>query len=298
MQLHIVDGTYELFRAHFGAPPGVDASGRQVGAVRGLVRSLASLLTAPHVSHVAVAFDSVLESFRNQLFAGYKAGEGLPEELIGQFELAERSAAALGLASFGMREFEADDALATLAARFADAPEVERILLCSPDKDVAQCVSGDRVVGFDRMRDKLLDEAGVVAKFGVLPASIPDWLALVGDDADGIPGLPRWGVKGAAAVLARYRHLEAIPDEAPRWDVKVRGASALAKVLAERREDARLYRKLATLRTDVPLEADLRSLAWRGPTAELGPLLDELGMRRRVLESLTAATERCLGAAG
>jgi len=298
MQLHLVDGTYELFRAHFGAPAGVDASGQEVGAVRGLVRSLAALLAAPATTHVAVAFDSVIESFRNRLFAGYKTGEGLPPELLRQFALAERCTAALGVSVFGMVEFEADDALATLAARLVEAPELERILLCSPDKDLAQCVSGERVVGFDRMRDKLLDEAGVREKFGVSPRSIPDWLALVGDDADGIPGLARWGAKGAAAVLARYERLEAIPDDASLWDVKVRGAKALADVLTARHEDAMLFRTLATLRTDVPLDADLFSLAWRGPTDLLGPLLDELGMSRRVLDSLLAAADRCLRTGG
>lgn len=298
MNVHLVDGTYELFRAHFGAPPGLDPEGREVGATRGLLRSLAALLSEPGVTNVAVAFDSVVESFRNRLYAGYKTGEGLPAELLAQFALAERSVAALGVRVFGMVEFEADDALATLAERAARAPEVERVYLCSPDKDLAQCVEGERVVGLDRMRGKLLDEAGVHAKFGVAPASIPDWLSLVGDEADGIPGLPRWGAKSASLVLARYGHLDAIPDDAHAWDVKVRGAETLAAVLREHRTDARLYRELATLRRDAPIEGDVASLAFRGPAPELEGVLDELGMSRRLAETLHAAAERCRAALG
>jgi 5'-3' exonuclease len=265
MNVHLVDGTYELFRAHFGAPPARGPGGGEVGATRGLVRSLASLLREDGVTHVAVAFDHVIESFRNALFPGYKTSAGVPPELLAQFELAEQATRALGLVVWSMVEFEADDALATAAARFAADPAVERVLVCTPDKDLAQCVRGDRVVGFDRMRRRLLTEDGVRAKFGVPPPSIPDWLALVGDDADGIPGVPRWGEKSAAAVLARYGHLEEIPALHARWDVPVRGALALAESLRDHREAALLYRRLATLRADVPLPEDLEALRWRGP---------------------------------
>jgi len=280
MNVHLVDGTYELFRAYFGAPPAKAPDGREVGATRGLVRSLSLLLREEGVTHVAVAFDHVIESFRNELFPGYKTSAGVPAELLAQFQLAEDAAKAMGLVVWSMVEFEADDAMATAAARFAGAPAVERVLLCTPDKDLAQCVRGQAVVGFDRLRKKLLDEDGVHAKFGVAPASIPDWLALVGDTADGIPGLPRWGEKSAAAVLAHYGRLEEIPDLHHRWQVPVRGALALAESLRAHRAEALLYRTLATLRTDVPLAEDLEALRWRGPDRDrLGVLEAALGER-------------------
>ncbi len=284
MDVHLVDGTYELFRAHFGAPAATAPDGAEVGATRGLLRSLQALLREPGVTHVAVAFDHVVESFRNQLFPGYKTAEGVPPELLAQFPLAEEATRALGLVTWPMVEFEADDALATAAARFAGAPGVERVLLCTPDKDLAQCVRGTQVVGFDRMRRRVVDEAAVRARFGVGPASIPDWLALVGDTADGIPGVPRFGEKSASAVLARYAHLEAIPDDAARWDVPVRGAASLAASLASHREAAGLYRTLATVRTDVPLGEDLEALRCRGPRPDL---LEALG--RRLGDSRLAA---------
>ena len=264
MKVHLVDGTFELFRAYFGAPPARAPDGRPVGAVRGLERSLTALLREDGVTHVAVAFDHVIESFRNDLFEGYKTGEGVPADLLAQFHPAEDAARALGLVVWPMVEFEADDALATGAHRYAALPEVEQVVVCSPDKDLAQCVRGTRVVMFDRMRRRLFDEDGVNEKFGVPPASIPDWLALVGDDADGIPGLPRWGAKSAAVVLARYHSLEGIPDVEKEWDVEVRGAAALAASLRSHREDACLYRTLATLRTDVPLLEDVEALRYRG----------------------------------
>jgi len=276
VDVHLIDGTYELFRAHFGAPPSTAPDGAEVGATRGLLRSLQALLREPSVTHVAVAFDHVVESFRNRLFPGYKTAEGMPPELLAQFPLAEEASRALGLVTWPMVEFEADDALATGAARFAGAPGVERVLLCTPDKDLAQCVRGARVVGFDRMRRRVLDEAGVQARFGVGPASIPDWLALVGDTADGIPGVPRFGEKLASAVLGRYVHLEAIPDDAARWDVPVRGAASLAASLLAHREAALLYRTLATVRTDVPLEEELEALRCTGPRRDL---LAALGVR-------------------
>ncbi len=278
MRIHLVDGTYELFRAHFGAPGALGLHGSEVGATRGILRSLLSLLREEGVSHVACAFDHVIESFRNDLFDGYKTSEGVPADLMAQFPLAERAAHALGLVVWPMVEFEADDALATAAARFGVSSSVEQVLICTPDKDLAQCVRGSRVVCFDRMRRRMLDEPAVVARFGVSPASIPDWLALVGDDADGIPGVPRWGGKSASALLACYGHLEAIPDQETQWTVVVRGAAGLAKSLREHREEAALYRRLATLRTDVPLAEKIEDLRWCGALrSELTSLCREIG---------------------
>ena len=278
MKVHLVDGTYELFRTYFGAPPARDAVGRPVGAIRGLLATLLALLREPGVTHVACAFDHVIESFRNRLFDGYKTGEGIDADLLAQFHPAERAAASLGIVIWPMVEFEADDALATGAARFRDAPGVEQVVVCSPDKDLSQCVVGSRVVCRDRRRGTDRDEAGVALKFGVPPASMPDWLALVGDSADGIPGIPGWGEKSAGAVLARYGHLETIPDDPRGWDVAVRGRDRLASSLRERREDAVLYRRLATLRTDVPLAEGLLDLEWRGARrGDLEALCHEIG---------------------
>jgi 5'-3' exonuclease len=278
MKVHLVDGTYELFRAFFGAPPARDAAGRPVGAVRGLLATLLSLLREPGVTHVACAFDHVIESFRNELFAGYKTGEGIDPDLLAQFHPAERATAALGIVVWPMVEFETDDALATAAARLCDAPGVEQVVICSPDKDLSQCVVGRRVICRDRLRGLDRDEAGVVAKFGVPPRSIPDWLALVGDSADGIPGLPGWGEKSASLVLARYGTLEAIPDDPARWDVTVRGRDRLAGSLRGGRPEAALYRRLATLRTDVPLAESLADLEWQGACRrELEALCRETG---------------------
>jgi 5'-3' exonuclease len=276
--IHVVDGTYELFRAYFGAPKATGPNGNEVGATRGILRSLYSLLREDQVTHAACAFDHVIESFRNQLYAGYKTSAGVPEDLLAQFELAERATHALGVVVWSMVEFEADDALATAAARWGDAPGVDRVVICTPDKDVAQCVRGSQVVAFDRLRRRLLDEPGVVAKFGVAPASIVDWLALVGDSADGYPGVPRWGAKSAAAVLAMYGRIDAIPDDARWWRVPVRGAAALAESLRAHRTEAALYRKLATLRTDVPLGETIDDLRWRGARRdELTALCREIG---------------------
>ena len=278
MRVHLVDGTYELFRAHYGAPPARGRDGLEVGATRGLLRTLLALLRTRDVTHVACAFDHVIESFRNDLYPGYKTGEGVPEELLAQFPLAERAAHALGVVVWPMVEMEADDALATAAARWADAEGVEQVVICSPDKDLAQCVRGERVVCLDRRRQLVRDEAGVVARFGVAPASIPDWLALVGDSADGYPGIPGWGEKSAAALLARYRHLEAIPPDERAWDVDVRSEERLARSLRERREEAELYRLLARLRTDAPIEEALDDLRWRGARrSELLALGSEIG---------------------
>jgi 5'-3' exonuclease len=278
VKLHLIDGTYELFRSYFGAPKSRAADGQEIGAARGLLRSLAALLREPDCSHVAIAFDHVIESFRNDMFDGYKTGEGIEPDLLSQFPIAEEIAEALGIVVWPMVDFEADDALATAAARFAQSKEVEQVRICSPDKDLAQCVVGDRIVLLDRMRNRVIDEEGVKEKWGVEPASIPDYLALVGDAADGIPGIPRWGQKSASKLLAHYGAVSAIPELPDRWAVKVRGAAGLAEKLNAQREDAALYRELAILRTDVPLEEELDDLRWQG--AHRGPL-DKIGERVR-----------------
>ena len=266
MKVHLVDGTYELFRAHYSPRPGRAApDGRDVKATHGLAQSLIALLNQPDVTHVGIAFDSVIRSFRNDLFEGYKTGDGVEPNLLAQFPLAEQITAALGLAVWPMVEFEADDAIAAAAVRFARFDAVDQVLMCSPDKDLAQIVSGQRVVALDRRKGEVMDEAGVIEKFGVPPAAIPDYLALVGDSADGIPGIPRWGARTTATVLTRYGSIDDIPPDADAWDVKIRGASALAAGLAERMDDALLYRRLATLRMDVPLpESDPEQLRWKG----------------------------------
>jgi 5'-3' exonuclease len=270
MRLHLVDGTYELFRAHFSPRPGhSDPAGRDRKATTGLVSSLLALLGDPRekVTHLAVAFDNPIRSFRNDLFDGYKTDEGVPAELLEQFGPAEEATAACGIAVWSMRDFEADDALATGAARFSDAVEQVRIL--TPDKDLGQSVQGTHVVQVDRMRGKELDQAAVTALRGVPPSLIPDWLALVGDNADGIPGLPGFGEKGAAAVLRAFGPLDSIPTEPSRWPRDLRGKERLARVWGERRQDAFLYRTLATLRLDAPVSASLEELEHRGVPREL-----------------------------
>ena len=275
MKVHLIDGTYELFRAFFGAPSAI-VGGKEVGAARGMLRGFGALLRSGAVTHGGVAYDHVIESFRNDLFAGYKTGEGIEPALLGQFELAERVAAALGLHVWSMIEHEADDALATAAHRLADEPAVEQVIVATPDKDLCQVVRGARVITWDRMRERTFDEDGVRTRMGVGPSSIPDLLALVGDDADGIPGLPRWGARSAATVLSRYGHLEDIPRQGP-WDIAVRGQAALQASLAAGWNDVLLYRRLATLVTDAPIESSLDALAWRGPDrAALAALCEEL----------------------
>ncbi len=264
MKIHLIDGTYELFRAYFAMPPVHAPDGRAVGAVRGLLRTLLVLLRKEDVTHLACAFDHVVESFRNQMFAGYKTGEGVPEDLSSQFELAERAAASLGIVVWPMVEFEADDAMATAAFRWWETPQVDQVVICSPDKDLTQMVRGQKVVCLDRRREIVYDEAGVREKFGVPPESIPDYLGLVGDSADGIPGIPKWGAKTAASILAHYKHIEAIPQDSADWEVEVRGASGTASSLAEHHSKALLYRDLATLRVDVNLPETLDQLEWRG----------------------------------
>lgn len=277
MKIHLVDGTYELFRSHFGAPAKQSPDGREVGATVGLLRSLALLVSTPGVTHLACAFDHVIESFRNDLFPGYKTSAGVDADLLAQFPLAERAVAALGIVVWPMVEFEADDALATAALRYKDEPDVEQVVICSPDKDLAQAVSGVRVVCWDRRRDVVLDEVGVMRKFGVRPASIPDWLALVGDAADGYPGILAWGAKSASAVLSRFDHLEAIPEDPRQFGLPPARATRLAESLVTHRDEAFLYRRLARLRDDVPLEEGLADLEWRGAAAELEEVCRELG---------------------
>ena len=241
MKIHLIDGTYELFRSHFGAPPKKAHSGQEVGATLGLARSLLMLLTSPGVTHVGVAFDHVIGSFRNDLNAGYKTGAGVDPTLLAQFPLAEKAVSALGVVVWPMIKFEADDALATATTRFKKSKRVEQIVVCSPDKDLAQLVEGERIVCWDRRRDIVIDEQGVVEKFGVKPQSIPDWLGLVGDAADGFPGIPGWGAKSAATVLARFEHIESIPDDPQKWKLKSISpgrTASLAESLSQRREEA------------------------------------------------------------
>ena len=264
MDVYLIDGTYELFRHYYALPSAKTKDGREVAAVRGVVGSMLSLLNGV-ATHMAVATDHVIESFRNQLWPGYKTGEGVEPELLAQFPLLEEALAALGVAVWPMVEFEADDALASGAAAAARDRDVERVIICTPDKDLAQCVRGTRVVQMDRRTRAIRDESGVIAKFGVAPASIPDYLALVGDSADGFPGLPGWGAKSTAAVLAKYGHLEHIPDDWRTWGVNAANPAALARTLARDRDRALLFRELATLREDVPLFASVDELRWEGP---------------------------------
>jgi len=265
MRLHLVDGTYELFRAHFSKRPDhATPDGADGKAILGLVQSLLALVADPkeHVTHLAIAFDNPIRSFRNELFAGYKTEAGVDPVLLAQFDGAEAAVRALGITVWSMDRWEADDALATAAARFSD--RVDQVRILTPDKDLGQCIVGRRVVQVDRMRQKEYDEEAIIAVRGVRPASIPDWLALTGDDADGVPGLPGFGQKSAAAVLAKFGHLEAIPDDPKLWPPSVRGAERLARTLAGARAEALLYRRLTRLVTDVPLAESFDDLAWRG----------------------------------
>ncbi len=280
-RLHLVDGTYELYRAHFSKRPGHKApDGRDVKATVALASSLLALLhdAKEGVTHLAVAFDNPIRSFRNDLFSGYKSDEGVPEELHAQFDSAEEATRALGIVVWSMNRFEADDALASAATRFAN--EVGQVRILTPDKDLGQVVNGTRVVQVDRMRKKLIDEEALVALRGVPPGSIADWLALMGDTSDGYPGLPGWGSKSAAVVLARWGSIENIPTDPNTWDVKVTGAPRLSAVLEANRREAALYKKLALLRLDVPLRETLGDLAHRGvPKGPWEKFCDRLGLR-------------------
>ncbi len=274
-----MDGTYELFRSHFGAPPRTSPSGQEVGATYGILASTLSLLREPGVTHLAAAFDTVIVSFRNEVYPAYKSGEGIEEVLLAQFPLAERALRALGVTVWSMTEFEADDALAAGAVRWAD--DVEQVVVLTPDKDLAQCYGHPNIVGYDRRRQAFMNADGVMEKFGVRPESIPDYLALVGDAADGLPGLQGWGAKSSSVVLERYGHLESIPLQAERWEVKVRSAEKLAETLRTHMGDALLYRFLAQLRIDVPLAENLEELEWKGARRQpFQELCDELGFDR------------------
>src|SRR6476660_4146063 len=275
MRVHLLDGTYELFRYYFAMPSARDADGREVAAVRGVVASVLSMVTGG-ATHIGVATDHVIESFRNRLWRGYKTSAGVPKDLLSQFPILEDTLVAAGFVVWPMVEFEADDALASGAAAAAADPRVERVIICTPDKDLAQSVRGTRVVQLDRRARTTRDEAGIVEKFGVPPASIPDYLALVGDSADGYPGLQGWGAKSAAAVLARFKHLEAIPDDWQAWSVNARNAAGLSRTLNENRDLALLFRTLATLKTDIPLFTSVDTLKWNGPTPAFEALAAKL----------------------
>jgi 5'-3' exonuclease len=282
MKIHLVDGTYELFRAHFGAPPKKSLGGQEVGATLGLVRSMMLLLNNPEVTHVAVAFDHVIESFRNKMYAGYKTSAGVDPNLLAQFPLAEKLVNALGLVVWPMIKFEADDAIATAAVRFKKVKSVEQVVICSVDKDLTQIVDGKRVVSWDRRREIVLDEKGVIEKFGVSPESIPDFLALVGDSADGYPGIQGWGEKSASTVLSKFKHIESIPNDPNKLGLSLGRASTILDNLHQNYKDALLFRELSTLRTDVPLKETFNDLLWIGAYPSLKKLCHELGDERIV----------------
>jgi 5'-3' exonuclease len=271
VEVYLIDGTYELFRHYYALPSARDRDGREVGAVRGVLKTLLGMLAA-NTTYIGVATDHVIESFRNQLWHGYKTGDGIDPDLLAQFPLLEDALSALGVAVWPMVEFEADDALAAAAAAAATDSRVSRVVICTPDKDLAQSVRGSRVVQLDRRARVVRDEAGVLKKFGVPPVSIPDYLALVGDSADGYPGLPGWGARSTAAVLAKYGHIESIPDDWTTWSVNASRPAALAATLSRERDRALLFRDLATLRTNIPLFDSVDQLRWNGPTPAFQPL--------------------------
>jgi 5'-3' exonuclease len=289
VQVHLVDGTYELFRHHLGLPAEVAASSRTAGT-RGVLRSVLGLI-GEGATHVGVATDTVIESFRNDLWPGYKTSAGIDPELLAQFPWLEEALEALGVTVWAMVDQEADDALAAAAAVAAADDRVEEVLICTPDKDLAQCVADPRIAQLDRRHSKLLDEAAVREKFGVAPGSIPDWLALVGDSADGFPGLPGWGAKSAAAVLARYEHIDDIPDDGGAWEVTVRGAPKLAATLAAHRSEAKLFLDLATLRTDAAV-GTVEEWRWRGPRPALAEWAERLGSPNLMSRAERAAERR------
>jgi 5'-3' exonuclease len=290
MLVHLVDGTYELFRHHFAVPSHVDPDGIEVAATRGVVGSVLQMLEGG-ATHVGVATDHIVESFRNDLYDGYKTSEGMEPELLAQFPIVEDALVALGVAVWPMVEVEADDALASAAVVGAADERVEQVVICTPDKDLGQCVIGDRVVQLDRRQQTVRDEAGVIEKFGVPPASIPDYLALVGDTADGFPGIPGWGAKSTATVLAHYLQLEAIPELAKDWEVDVRGATKLATNLSAQREDAALFKVLATLREDADV-GDVDDWRWTGPGDDFEDWCERLGATGMVKRADTLAEKR------
>jgi len=280
MKIHLVDGTYELFRAHFGAPPKKASDGMEVGATLGLVRSMMLLLSDPEVTHVAVAFDHVIESFRNKMYANYKSSEGVDPIILNQFPVAEKLVSALGMVIWPMVKFEADDAIATAVTKFKKVKSVEQIIICSVDKDLTQMVDGDRVICWDRRREITLNDKGVTEKFGVGPESIPDFLALVGDSADGYPGIQGWGEKSTSTVLSKYKHIESIPNDPNKLGLGLGRATTLLENLKKNYKDALLFRELSTLRVDVPLKENLSDLKWQGAYPRLKKLCHELGDER------------------
>ena len=284
MNVHLVDGTYELFRHYYGAPRSQSVDGMEVGAIRGVLGSMLGML-GDGTTHIAVATDHVIESFRNSLWRGYKTGEGIEPELWAQFHPLEDALEAMGITVMRMIDFEADDALAAGAAKAAADPRVSRVFICTPDKDLAQSVVDSRVVQFDRRARVMRDADGVRTKFGVPPASIPDYLALTGDSADGYPGLPGWGAKSAAAVLAHYGTIEQIPDDHRQWAVQVRSAAHLAATLAEYRAQANLFKDLATLRLDAPVFTSVDAIRWTGPQANFPNVCERLGAKNLALRA-------------
>jgi 5'-3' exonuclease len=300
LKIYLVDGTYELFRHYFAVPRARDAKGREVGAVRGVLASLLAMMRGG-VEYIGVATDHVIESFRNDLWEGYKTGEGIEPDLLAQFPLLEEVLSAAGIVVWPMVEFEADDALASAAAIALKDSRVEQVVICTPDKDLAQCVQGSRVVQLLRRTGITVDEAGVIAKFGVAPQSIPDYLALVGDSADGYPGLPGWGAKSTAAVLRKFGHIELIPESVRDWHVNAANATSLADTLARQRERALLFRTLATLKSDIPLFDSVDRLRWNGPTPEfdeIGRLLDKAVTEKKPKAAGDGALTRKRGLAG
>ena len=275
MEVHLIDGTYELFRHFYALPSAKDSEGREVAAVRGVLGSLLSMMQVGR-TYIGVATDHVIESFRNRMWSGYKTGQGVEPELLAQFPLLEETLRALGVVVWAMEEYEADDALASAASLAQEDIRVNRVVISTPDKDLAQCVQGKRIVQFDRRRRLERDEQGVIEKFGVKPSSIPDYLALVGDTADGYPGLPGWGAKSASAVLSRFSKLEAIPSDARDWQVNISNLKNLSEILNSQRDQAFLFRDIATLRTNLPLFATVDELLWKGPTAAFPPMAERL----------------------
>ena len=286
MNVHLIDGTYELFRHFYALPSARDAEGREVAAVRGVMSSLFGMIRSGQATHIGVATDHVIESFRNKLWRGYKTSEGVPRVLLDQFPLLEEAVEAMGIAVWPMIEFEADDALASAALAAAEDPRVTRVVICTPDKDLAQCVRGTHIIQLNRRTRQEMDEAGVVRKFGVRPASIPDYLALVGDSSDGYPGLPGWGPKSAAAVLARFGHLERIPGDWRDWHANANNAARLAATLNEQRDRALLFRTLATLRSDLSLFKTVDELRWTGPTPAFAALASRLDAARTTTQPI------------
>ena len=291
MIVHLVDGTYELFRQFFGRPGHETADGREVGATRAVLRNMLAMLD-DGATHVGVATDTVVESFRNDLYPGYKTGEGMDPLILAQFPWLDEGLEALGIATFGMVAYEADDALAAAAVLAADDERVEKVLICTPDKDLAQVVRAGRIVQFDRRKEKIYDVDDVIEKYGVPPESIPDWLGLVGDTADGFPGLPGWGAKSAAAVLSRYGHIEEIPRSAGQWDITVRSGAKLAQTLADNMADAMLFKTLATLALDAPTVDSVDELYWSGPTDDLAPFAASIDAPDLVTKAAKLAADR------